>query len=353
MNKPWQHVSDFEKHFKKGSIYTGPLAGRYYPYRLIQQSINDVRIVIAYPAAPLSFYFFKIFLYILIGLAVFLIYQYGLKFYGIIIEKNFKPRRVWLEEGLEKAIEINNETLKVAREGQGLAHELKEQEAKKYDLIAYRLNQLHQNLSSGIKIKGKIPAEHKESIQEEQVADNTEAEKNENEVIESAEEMAISGISDETPELQNIEDNVEKLIVSEEIIAEIPEAFLAETPDLEILEADDELHDSGNPLPGTDEVSEDIEQPSLEVVKVGLKEQVLYQEQEPVEEQVTDVPVPVEETSSYEEINLDKLQDELSYDPETESDIPGTSDSGSAIYNLYSASVLDEPETLNKEHALR
>ena len=190
--------------------YVGPYAGRKYPYRFKYEVTYGMRVVIIYQATPVVYYIFKILIFVLLGLVLLYAIQFGSKLVNFIKQKTYEPKHVWMEESLQRSIDLNEETLKVTQESQQYIHELKEQESQRLEAIAMRIASIDQKLPN----VNMLAASTKISVKKQEQEVQSEKESSSAKDLE-VEEMVLSAEDIETQVLP--EDNVgthEKVVIS-------------------------------------------------------------------------------------------------------------------------------------------
>ena len=191
--------------------YVGPYAGRKYPYRFKYEMTYGMRVVIIYQATPVVYYIFKILIFVLLGLVLLYAIQFGSKLVDFIKQKTYEPKHVWMEESLQRSIDLSEETLKVTQESQQYIHELKQQEGQRLEAIAMRIASIDQKISN---VNMLASSSTKTSVKEQGQEVQPEKKPSSDEGLE-VEEMVPSAEDIETKVLP--EDNIgayEKVVIS-------------------------------------------------------------------------------------------------------------------------------------------
>jgi len=125
---------------ESGSVFTGPLAGRDYPYRFLSRQLKDVHVLLVYPAVSAGFYFFRVFLYIFSFISIILCLHYIKKLRVWLTVKKPFSKKTWLEDGLKEAIELNQKTIELVGKSQDLSHSMKQRELFALGMLTEKLN---------------------------------------------------------------------------------------------------------------------------------------------------------------------------------------------------------------------
>lgn len=134
--------SNFQKHVKN-QHYQGMQNGRQKGLRFYSSEIGDHMVVFLYPAVSYFFYVWRIGLYLLILILVFILYGLFKKY----INKDGKSSlHSWADEKLKEAISINQEAISLSKEGHSVFVEKEKVEQHKTKNLLEAMENLKNNL---------------------------------------------------------------------------------------------------------------------------------------------------------------------------------------------------------------
>lgn len=162
-----ERISRFLEYKQKKSdshlVYTGPVSGRMYRSRYLSAAGNNITIIAVYPAAGISFYVFRLMLYTIGIAALVYLYIYGRKAYHLLRNRQFTPRRRWLEEGLEEALELNRQTLDLNNTARKVLLTVREKEVETLEKISGHMATTSRKLA-GARLAGTATDEPREKL---------------------------------------------------------------------------------------------------------------------------------------------------------------------------------------------